>query len=186
MKGIIFNLFENYIVSKYGEDKYEEIITASETGSLDSFEIVGPVSYPDAAFKAIIKSASEKTGTAIPEMLKDVGRHSLAILAKRYPHFFDPYDHPRDFLKTTSMIHHVEVNKLYQGADVPTFFVEDHGQDGLTLIYKSRRRLCYLAEGLIAGLGDHYKISVSTHQSECIGSGGNICKFIITFQDKNK
>ncbi len=181
MKGIIFNLLEDFIVSRYGEDKYEEIITASDTGTLDPFEIVAPGSYPDEAFQTIMKSASEKTDSNIPEMLKNIGQHSLAKLADRYPYFFDPYDHPRDFLKTASMIHHVEVKKLYQGAEVPHFYVNDHGHDGLSIVYKSKRRLCYLAEGLIAGLGDHYKIPVSVKQSECIQSGGTACKFVVKF-----
>ena len=186
MKGIIFNLLEDYIVSRYGEKKYEEIITSCDTGTLDPFEIVSPGSYPDEAFQAIMKSASEKIDTNLPEMLKDIGQHSLAKLAERYPHFFEPYNHPRDILKTASMIHHVEVKKLYQGAEVPNFYVDDHGQDGLTLIYKSKRRLCYLAEGLIAGLGDHYKIPVSVKQSECIQSGGSVCKFIVQFHEDDK
>ena len=186
MKGIIFNLLEDFIVSRYGEDKYEEIIAASETGSLDPFEIVSPGSYPDEAFQTIIKSASEKIDTNIPEMLKDLGQHSLTKLAERYPHFFDPYNHPRDFLKTASMIHHVEVKKLYHGAEVPHFYVDDHGQSGLTIVYKSKRHLCYLAEGLIAGLGGHYKVPVSVKQSECLLSGGSKCNFIVQFDESDE
>lgn len=186
MKGIIFNLLEDFIVARYGEDTYEEIIVASDTGSLDPFEIVSPGSYPDEAFEIILKTASEKIDTNIPELLKDLGRHSLPILVARYPHFFDPYKHPRDFLKTTSMIHQVEVKKLYQGAEVPNFSIADESQDGFTLIYKSMRHLCHLAEGLIAGLGDYYKISVSIDQSECIHSGDAVCKFKIKFHEGDK
>ena len=160
MKGIIFNLLEDFIVSRYGENKYEEIVTASDTGQLDPFEIVSPGSYPDEAFETIVRRASEKTGTTMPELLKEMGRHSLPKLVERYPHFFDPHEHPRDFLKTTAMIHHVEVKKLYLGAEVPNFFISDEHQDGLTLVYKSKRSLCHLVEGLVVGLGDHYKIPV--------------------------
>jgi predicted hydrocarbon binding protein len=186
MKGIIFNLFEDFIVSRYGEDKYEEIIAASDTGALDPFEIVGPGSYPDEAFDAILNKASEKIDRNISEILKDMGRHSLSKLAERHPHFFNGCEHPRDFLKTASMIHHVEVRKLYQGAEVPSFFVDDRNQDGLALTYKSRRHLCHLVEGLIAGLGDHYKIAVSINQTECIHSGGQVCKFIVKFHEEDK
>ncbi len=186
MKGIIFNLFEDFVVSRYGDDKYQEIIVASDTGLLDPLEIVGPGSYPDEAFDAILRQTSEKIGRDIPGILQDMGRHSLPKLAARYPHFFEECEHPRDFLKTTSMIHHVEVKKLYQDAQVPHFFIENMSQEGLTLIYKSKRHLCHLCEGLIVGLGDYYKIPISINQVECTQLGDQECKFIIKFHATDK
>lgn len=181
MKGIIFNLFEDYINTKYGEDFYEEILEASDTGEVDPFEIVGPGSYPDETFNTILAQASEMTQKDISLLLREMGRHSLPILADRYPHFFADYHHPREFLKTASMIHQVEVRKLYQGAEVPKFFVEDQDAGGLHLTYKSKRRLCHLVEGLIAGLGDHYRVPVNIVQIDCIQKGDSNCKFSLTF-----
>ncbi len=184
MKGIIFNLFESFITAKFGEETYEDILAASDTGSLDPFEIVGPGSYPDEAFNAILAKAAEMMKKDLAEILREMGRHSLPILAERYPHFFDDYKHPREFLKTASMIHQVEVRKLYQDAEVPKFFVDDHGDEGLTFTYKSRRRLCHLVEGLIAGLGDHYRVPTDIVQAECLLTGGKVCKFILKFHEE--
>lgn len=181
MKGIIFNLFENFVTHQFGEETYEDIIAASDTGSLNPFEIVGPGSYPDEIFSIILTKAVEKTGKNKADILREMGRHSLPILAQRYPHFFDGYKHPREFLKTASMIHQVEVRKLYQDAVVPKFFIEDHDGQGLTLTYKSKRVLCHLAEGLISGLGDYYHIPTEITQIECIQTGGSICKFNLQF-----
>ncbi len=184
MKGIIFNLFEDFIISKFGEEFYENILATSNTGSLNPFDIVGPGSYPDEAFHTLIGKAAEKANTDTMEILRDMGRHSLPMLAKRYPQFFRDYNHPREFLKTASMIHHVEVRKLYRNAEVPNFFVEDHGDDHMSLIYHSKRNLCHLAEGLLAGLGDYYRIPMDIMQSECIQTGGKACKFILKFHEK--
>lgn len=183
MKGIIFNLFENFIINTFGEETYEEIIAASDTGSLNPFEIVGPGSYPDEAFTIILAQAAEVTRNNKADLLRNLGRYSLPVLAERYPHFFADYKHPRDFLKTASMIHQVEVRKLYQDAEVPKFFIDDHGDEGLTLTYKSRRSLCHLAEGLISGLGDHYRIPIEITQTECIQTGGMVCKFNLKFNE---
>ena len=183
MKGIIFNLFDNFIISRFGEDTHDEILEASETGPINPFEIVGPGSYPDEMFDAIVTKAAEITKEDKANLLRAMGRHSLPILAERYPHFFNDYKHPREFLKTASMIHQVEVRKLYQDADVPKFFIEDHGSAGLTLTYKSRRHLCHLAEGLIDGLGVYYQVPLQISQPECVQSGGRACKLILQFQE---
>lgn len=184
MKGIIFNLFESFLTAKFGEETYEEILTASDTGSLNPFEIVGPGSYPDEAFNAILAKAAEKTKKDTADILREMGRHSLPILAERYPHFFDDYKHPREFLRTASMIHQVEVRKLYQDAEVPKFFIDDHDNAGLTFTYKSKRRLCHLVEGLLIGLGDHYRVPVEIRQTECLLTGGKVCKFILKFSEE--
>ncbi len=181
MKGIIFNLLEDFIVSRHGEEIYEDIVETCDTGELDPFEIVSPGSYPDEVFDVIVRNAAKKTATPLPALLKEMGRHALPKLAKRYPHFFTPYTHPRDFLKTASMIHHVEVKKLYQGAEVPKFFVDDKGPEGLALTYKSRRHLCHLVEGLVDGLGTHYHVPLSVEQVECVLTGHDACTFNVQF-----
>ncbi|MDH3392697.1 MAG: heme NO-binding domain-containing protein [Desulfobulbaceae bacterium] len=184
MKGIIFNLFENFITKKFGDSTYEEIINSCDTGSFNPLDIVGPGSYPDELFTAILNKSSEITKKSTADILREMGRHSLPILADRYPHFFDDYKHPRDFLKTASMIHQVEVRKLYQDAEVPKFFIDTH-EDGETILtYKSRRLLCHFAEGLIYGLGDHYRIPINITQTECVQNGDKICKFNLKFQEK--
>lgn len=181
MKGVIFNLFENFITSQYSEEVYDDIIDACDTGATNPLEIVGPGSYPDEIFDAIISKAAEITKNNVPELLRGMGRHSLPVLAERYPHFFHDFTHPREFLKTASMIHQVEVRKLYQDAEVPKFFIDVHDDNHLTLTYKSKRKLCHLAEGLIIGLGDHYNTPLEISQQECIQNGDKVCKFKLTF-----
>jgi len=184
MKGIIFNLFESFITTTYSEDTYEEILEAADTGSVNPFEIVGPGSYPDEVFDAIIAKTAEITKKDVAEVLRALGRHSLPILTERYPQFFEDFKHPREFLKTASMIHQIEVRKLYQDAEVPKFFIDDQGGNNLTVTYKSRRHLCHLAEGLISGLGDYYQVPLDISQPECIQNGGKACKLVLTFHDK--
>ena len=184
MKGIIFNLFENFITTTFGEDTYEEIVNAADTGSVNPFEIVGPGSYPDETFDIIIAKTAEITHKDPADLLRAMGRLSLPILAERYPNFFVDFKHPREFLKTASMIHQVEVRKLYQDAEVPKFFIDEHDDSSLTVTYKSRRHLCHLAEGLIEGLGDYYQVPMVIVQPECVQNGGKACKLVLKFQGK--
>lgn len=180
MKGIIFNLLEQFITDRFGEDIYEEIIADCSLQTEDPYAMVGPGSYSDSDFMAILGQAARTTGMEAAPLLQAMGRHSLPILAGRYPHFFSGYSHPRDFLKTTSLIHQVEVKKLYRDAEVPRFTIEDL-PDGMAVTYHSSRRLCHFVAGLLAGLSDYYQVPMTVQQVECILEGGRTCTFEVSF-----
>ena len=180
MKGIIFNLLEQFINDRFGEDTYEEIVAACSPLSGDPYAMVSPGSYPDSDFMTLLGQAARTTGMDQASLLQAMGRHSLPLLAQRYPHFFSAYDHPRDFLKTTSLIHQVEVKKLYRDAEVPRFTIEDQA-DGMTVTYHSSRRLCHFVAGLLTGLSDFYRVPMAVQQVECILEGGGACTFALSF-----
>jgi len=142
--------------------------------------MVGPGSYPDSDFMVILGQAARTTGMDAAPLLQAMGRHSLPILAGRYPHFFSGFSHPRDFLKTTSLIHQVEVKKLYRDAEVPRFTIKDL-PDGMVVTYHSSRRLCHFVAGLLAGLSDYYQVPMTVKQVECILEGGRTCTFEVSF-----
>jgi hypothetical protein len=54
---------------------------------------------------------------------------------------------------------HIEVRKLYNDADLPTFRVVEKTEKKLTVIYKSSKGLTYLALGLIKETLNHFKVN---------------------------
>jgi predicted hydrocarbon binding protein len=180
MKGIIFNLLEQFIADRFGEDAYEEIVAACSLQTEDPYAMVGPGSYPDSDFMALLDQAARTTGMEAAPLLQAMGRHSLPILAARYPHFFTGHAHPRNFLKTTSLVHQVEVKKLYRDAEVPRFTIEDL-PDRMLVTYHSSRRLCHFVAGLLAGLSEYYQVPMTVRQVTCILEGGWTCTFEVAF-----
>ena len=61
MKGIIFNLPEEFVVETFGVDAYEEILAASELRTTDP--VVGPGTYPDEDLLALVGKTVERLGT---------------------------------------------------------------------------------------------------------------------------
>lgn len=51
----------------------------------------------------------------------------------------------------------------------------------MTVIYRSHRPLCGLAEGLMQGLADYYQERVSIAHPECIEDHGARCRFELRF-----
>ncbi len=182
MKGIIFNLLEGFITDKYGEEEYDGMLAKCRLKTEDPEVMVGPGTYPDEDFAAIISEAAAFVGVSVADALRAFGRYAIPKLAEKHPRFFSPYHHPKDFLKTVDFIHHIEIHKLYKGAETPKFLTEDPASDRLVMKYSSVRGLCGLVEGLIDGLADHYKIPIERDQTLCVQKGDGECVFNLRFE----
>jgi hypothetical protein len=162
MKGIIFNLLEEVVVSNYGEDTWDQLLTAT---ALDgAYTSLG--SYPDEQIQELVAAASRMLGLTSFEVLRWFGRQAIPLLFDRYPGFF---------------IIHPEVRKVYPGADVPTFEFRDDLDGGLMMGYLSPRRLCALAQGFIEGAATHYGETVIFEHRECMHKGDKKCLCHIAF-----
>ena len=179
MKGIIFNLAEEVVVHEHGEDAWDAVLEGA--GVSGSYTSLG--SYPDADLGAIVASAARLLGADEQDVLRHVAQGAIPLLAARYPHFFSPHQHARDFVLTLNDIIHPEVRKLYPGADVPSFAYDLHGEHGVTLTYSSQRRLCVLAEGFVAGAARHYGEQVVVDQPLCMLRGDEHCLLRCEFRD---
>ena len=83
------------------------------------------------------------------------GRNALPLFAVHYPQLFEPHDSTRSFVLTLNDIIHPEVRKLYPGADVPEFDFAFR-EELLVMGYRSPRKMCSFAEGLLLGAADHF------------------------------
>ena len=185
MKGIIFNLLEEVVTSDVGEDAWDAILESAKAEG--AYTSLG--NYPDAEFAGLIGALSERTGKDCREMLKWYGHRSMPHLAQHYPEFFSPHSGLRSFLLSLNDVIHAEVRKLYPGADVPIFEFETPAgaasHDTLIIHYRSKRRLCQLAEGFIAGAADHFKERVVVTQPSCMLDGATGCQLVCKFEKRD-
>ncbi len=185
MKGIIFNLFEAFCIRRLGEETYEALVEDIEELETDPRLMVAPGTYADEDFFRLVRGAATRIGVAVPELLRDFGRFALARLADRYPDFFAPFRHAREFLRFIGMVHHVEIKKLYQDANVPRFSCREEGDGTLMLGYHSERLLCPFVEGLIEGVGVHYGVAIDCRHRRCMADGAASCEFFLHFPDED-
>ncbi|MEW6428422.1 MAG: heme NO-binding domain-containing protein [Thermodesulfobacteriota bacterium] len=181
MKGIIFNLLEEFIIDQAGEDAYEAILADCPLTTPDPGLIVAPGTYPDEDFLSLAGCAAHLIGVGKGELLRRFGRFALPRLTRRYAKLFDQFASPGDLLRHTGMIHQVEVRKLYRDAETPLFRCREGEDGGLLLEYRSSRGLCHLVEGLLDGLAGHYGCGVEYRQLECCHRGGRCCTFAVRF-----
>lgn len=164
MKGIIFNVVESIVVAEHGIDVWDEVI--DESGVIGAYTSLG--TYPDSDLLAIATTVANRLGATPTDVVRHVGHQGISRLYERYPEFFDVHDDIFEFLLTLNSIIHPEVRKLYPGADVPDFDYRMVNQDCLELVYRSTRKRCDLAEGLILGSAEHFGATVSLSQPRCM------------------
>lgn len=170
MKGVIFNLVEEVVIDRFGEDTWDTLLDGA--GLDGAYTSLG--SYPDEQLFALVSAASNQLGVDGDAVVRLLGQEAIPLLADRYPMFFEPHTTTRAFLLTLNDIIHPEVRRLYPGADVPTFGF-DNDAEALVISYHSPRRLCTLAEGFILGAGKHYGEHVEVEQPSCMHQGAPQC-----------
>lgn len=177
MKGILFNLIEEIVTKSHGEAAWDQLLQMGDLKG--AYTSLG--NYPDEHLFKIVSAASQALTLPAPNIIRWVGKEAIPLLANKYPSFFTTHSNVRSFILSLNQIIHPEVRKLYPGADVPDFDFEPISPQELRMGYRSKRKLCWLAEGLMEGAAAHYKESIAIEQLECMHRGNEKCIFKISF-----
>jgi hypothetical protein len=176
VKGVVFNLLERLVARDFGEDTWDGLLGAS--GLSGVYTSLG--SYPDEDFGKLVGAAADTLAMPADDVVLWFGRSALPLFAGHYPQLFEPHDSTRSFVLTLNDIIHPEVRKLYPGAEVPEFDFEVR-EGVLVMGYRSPRKLCSFAEGLLLGAADHYGERLTIEQPFCLKRGDDQCELELAF-----
>ena len=179
MKGIIFNLLEQFVVENWGAGAYEKILAKCPLTTREPF--VGPRTYPDSDLLAIVGAVCGELGVTTQDALRAFGRFAFPRLAARHPDLVKGRVDPLALLLSVENVIHVEVRKLYPDAITPEFEFESLAAGSLVMRYRSRRRLCPLVVGLIEGVAEHFGTSIACEETACTSAGADACSFKLSF-----
>ncbi|MCB0334691.1 MAG: heme NO-binding domain-containing protein [Bdellovibrionales bacterium] len=181
MKGVIFNIFEQFITANFGEATYETIYEKSLQDLSCKEPYVGPGTYPDSDLLTLVSNAVEKLNISLHTAVFSFGVFLFPHLAKKLETHVARYSHPKPFLMTLHGIIHAEVRKVMKDATPPSFECVDNGPSSLTMIYRSPRKLYPLVEGLLEGAARHFNVSMEVTR-EILNDEEGECRFEITFE----
>ncbi len=177
MKGIVFNLLNTMVEEQFGFEAWDAVL--DKAGSDGIF--VATETYEDEALLGLVAAASELTEIPAADLVRAFGRYMIPAFAEHYSVFFEGHTDLREFLLTVDGVIHVEVRKLYPEAGLPEFNYDASDTSKLTMLYKSPRKLCALAEGLIQGSAEHFKQSCQINHEVCMHKGNDHCALELDF-----
>jgi len=163
MKGIVFSEFLDMVDDKFSIEMSERLIDEVNPPSGGAYTTVG--TYDSQEIVDLVAKLSEFSSIPVPDLLKAFGRHLLKRFVVMFPEFFEEATSTLNFLPKVESYVHLEVKKLYNDAELPSFTFATPHPGRLEMTYRSSRNLPDLAEGLIQGTADHFNERIEVKRS---------------------
>jgi len=176
MEGIVFTEFLELVEDKFGLEMVDTIIEKSNLPSQGAYTAIG--TYDFSEMLSLLKNLSENSGLSIDDLLLTYAEHFFGVLAESYPDLIKRYKDPLDMLSSIENHIHVEVQKIYPDAELPTFEVQEKTENKLVLIYKSSRAMYSFGLGLMRKTFEHFDTKANITY-EKLSSDGTEVKFSI-------
>ncbi len=178
MKGVVFDILRDMVEEQFGLAGWNAVLEQAGSEGL----YLSTQTYPDAELLGLVAAASEVTGKPVDELVFAFGEFMVKEFYARFPDFFDNASGLINFLVSIDRIVHVEVRKLYPDAALPSFTYQGGSIDEITMNYRSPRKLCRLAEGLIAGSARHFGERYQLQHDPCMHQGADCCSLHIKLE----
>jgi predicted hydrocarbon binding protein len=179
--GIIMNQFQRFVVSRFGRQAWPQLTAAAGIPLGDELLPVD-ATYPDSYLSALVPAASKATGIAVPKLLEQFGVFLAPTLLRVYAPLLNPDWRTLDVIANTETAIHRVVRQRNPTAAPPELRVSRYGPDELSIDYRSQRGLCFVAEGIVRGIADHFGEPVELEHPECMHRGGQRCLMVVQRQ----
>ncbi|MEM9680101.1 MAG: heme NO-binding domain-containing protein [Bacteroidota bacterium] len=179
MKGIIFTEFLELVEDKFGLAMVDKIISQSDLDSGGIYTSVG--TYEFSEMLQLITHLSNNTDISVDDLLMVYSEHLFAVLVKSHPDLVSHYKDPMDLLASIENHIHVEVQKIYPEAQLPTFDLEERTDTKMVMVYKSDKALYMLGKGLMLETFKLFEVPVDIG-FEKLNEDGTEVRFVINKQ----
>jgi DNA-binding Lrp family transcriptional regulator len=180
VQGVIFDELEKYVVRELGQTGLSRIrdLTGRGTGGYQFDK-----AYPDDEMFVILRGLVEATKRAPEEMVEEFGEVLASGLLEVYGFLVDPRWSFLEFLLNTDMVIHAGVKLNTPGAKPPLIQALRAGPETVKISYRSRRRLCPLAKGIVRGVAAYYKVAIVLTEELCMLRGDSECVITVAAQE---
>ncbi|WP_103071569.1 heme NO-binding domain-containing protein [Aquimarina sediminis] len=176
MKGIVFTEFLDLVENKFGLAVVDKIIQQADLPSQGAYTAIGTYNFSE--MLSLLQHLSEHTQLSIDDLLLTYAEHFFAVLANSYPGLIDKYNDPIELLSSIENHIHVEVQKIYPDAELPTFEIIEKSDSKLVMIYKSSRAMYSFGLGLMNKTFEHFDSSAEITFEKLVSDGTEV-KFSI-------
>lgn len=176
MKGIVFTEFLEMVEETFGLETVDYIIYKTELKSKGVYTTIG--TYDFSEMLILISNLSEKVKIPVQELIYAYGLYFFKVLINHHSDIIKLYKTPMDLLESVENHIHVEVRKLYPGAELPTFKILKENNETMEMVYYSDRSMYMFALALIEKTFEHYNKN-SSITYELLKKDGSEVRFLI-------
>lgn len=176
MLGLIFFELKKFIYEKYGLESWERI---KKRANIKEIHFESVKAYPDHDIFNILKASSDLLKVSIPQFEEEFGIFLGPVLL-RTTYKIDPQWGLMDLLLHTQNVIHESIHQALKESTTPFLDIKKIADNQLLITYTSKRKMCYLAKGLIKGLSKHYKTPVKINELKCMHKGDASCLLEVT------
>ena len=180
MQGIILDELEKYVVRELGQTGLARV--RGLTGRSNAgyrFD----ASYPDDDLQLIIRGLAEATGRHPIDILEEFAERMVPGLMEVYGFLVDPRWSFLDFLVNTEGVVYKGVKVSASSTKPPDMQVKRVGPEAVAIFYRSRRRLCPMAIGIVRGAAAHFHVEVAILEERCMLRGDPECVITVSAQN---
>ncbi|MFW2542294.1 heme NO-binding domain-containing protein [Primorskyibacter sp. 2E107] len=154
MKGLVFTELLEMADAAIGEDAVDEVLDGLVLSTGGAYSAVG--SYPCSELFEIVAALSVRTGLPGELLQRQFGHWMFGRFVTGYPAFFAGKQTALEMLDAIESEVHLEVRKLYPGAELPRFETIVHTDGEMVLDYRSPRPLMAFCRGLVEACVAHF------------------------------
>ncbi|KAA3661430.1 MAG: hypothetical protein DWQ04_16520 [Chloroflexi bacterium] len=184
MKGVIFTEFLEMVEEAFAPEMVDQIIELSQLSSDGAYTSLGNYSHHE--ILQLVTHLSQQTDIPISELVKEFGKHLINRFAFAHPDFFTQAESTFAFMESVDRNVHIEVKKLYQNANPPSFEYSHPESGKLMMTYRSKRPFSDLAEGLILGAVEYFGENITVARQDIAVEQGAETQFTLTKGKRNE
>lgn len=159
MKGVIAISLQDLVKSRYGADKWENILVKS--GLPKDLVIFGHHDIDDNIIIKVLGNACQVLGLSMQQLGDAFGDYWINTYAKqKYFAFFSGMKNAKDFLLKMNYVHS-KLTETIENANPPKFTFAEITDNSVIMNYISNRNLEDIWIGLIKGVGKYFDETIS-------------------------
>lgn len=181
MQGIIFNAMEEFVLEISDMAMWNDVLNSCDLKTNGVY--TAGISYNDSEIISLATVLCEKLQVPVEEGMKLFGQFLFGFLVQRGPVELAEYKNTQALLIELEDVVHRDVQRIHPDAYTPFFKYIPKSEDEGELIYSSKRKLCVIAEGLLAGAAKHYGQSITMTHTQCMHNDMQDCRWNVKFSD---
>jgi predicted hydrocarbon binding protein len=180
MHAVIHLALKKYAETRYGAQAWLRFLELAGVTTALPYVRVGQ--YPDEELHAIVAAIARDQGIPSDAVLEEFGAATAGDLIAMYPRLIRREWRSLDLICHTEETIHAIVRQQTPGARPAIVTCERLSSTEVRLTYRSARRLCAFARGIIRGVAEYYGEAITVVQPQCMLRGDPLCELLLRLE----